>query len=213
MRIRIRIRIWIRNPGGGGIYKSLSPSLSLSFFFPISLSTTVCSPFYFLPSPLYLPSFLLLSFSLSLFLLEYNCYLSSSLPSYFSSFLYIPFFMIQIVTKQMLAITTCSPPLSPPSSSPYLLLISFLSTITDYHCIAMVAWTSPLPPITRGGGGVRRDWSLSLQHNTKLQSFAWPRLLGSAAFLKDIYAWVHDHPQHRGDMEWDGLDRGGIPGP
>lgn len=64
-----------------------------------------------------------------------------------------------------------------------------------------------------GGGGVRRDWSLSLQHNTKLQSFAWPRLLGSAAFLKDIYAWVHDHPQHRGDMEWDGLDRGGIPGP
>jgi hypothetical protein len=61
--------------------------------------------------------------------------------------------MIQIVTKQMLAITTCSPPLSPPSSSPYLLLISFLSNITDYHCIAMVAWTSPLPPITSGGGG------------------------------------------------------------
>jgi hypothetical protein len=53
----------------------------------------------------------------------------------------------------MLATTTCSPPLSPPSSSPYLLLISFLSNITDYHCIAMVAWTSPLPPITSGGGG------------------------------------------------------------
>ena len=38
-------------------------------------------------------------------------------------------------------------------------------------------------------------------------------MLGSAAFLKDTYAWVHDHPHHREDMEWDGLDKGGIPGP
>ena len=54
--------------GGWGIYKSLSPSLSLSFFFPISLSTTVCSPSTF-------------------FLLPYISLLSSSSPSLSLSFL------------------------------------------------------------------------------------------------------------------------------
>ena len=140
--------------GGGSTNLYLPRSLFLSLFPYIPL-------YYCLLSPS------------TLFLLPYISLLSSSSPSLSLSFLskiiatflrpflltfllfsiYIPFFMIQTVTKQMLAITTCSPPLSPPSSSPYLLLISFLSNITDYHCIAMVAWTSPLPPITRGGGG------------------------------------------------------------
>ena len=149
--MRIRIRIWIRNPGGG-IYKSLFPPLSPSFFFSLYPSLLLSAlPFYFLPSPLYLPSFLLLSFSLSLFPLENNCYLSSSLPSYLSSFLYIPFFMNQIVTKQTLAITTFSPPLSPPSSSPYLLLISFASNLTDYHC-SNGGMDLPPPPHNEWGG-------------------------------------------------------------
>ena len=137
----------------GGIYKSLSPPLSLSFSFSLYPSLLLSAlPFYSLPSPLYLPSFLLLSFSLSLFPLENNCYLSSSLPSYLSSFLYIPFFMNQIVTKQTLAITTFSPPLSPPSSSPYLLLISFASNITDYHC-SNGGMDLPPPPHNEWGGG------------------------------------------------------------
>ncbi len=153
MRIRIRIRIWIRNPGGG-IYNSLFPPLSLSFFFSLYPSLLLSAlPFYFLPSPLYLPLFLLLTFSLSLFLSKIIATFLRPFLLTFLLFLYIPFFMIQIVTKQMLAITTWSPPLSPPSSSPYLLLISFLSNITDYHC-SNGGMDLPPPPHNewRGGG-------------------------------------------------------------
>ena len=162
MRIRIRIRIWIRNPGGGDLQISISPALSFFLFFPISLSTTVCSPLLLSSFSPISPSFLLLSFSLSLFPLENNCNLSSSLPSYFSSFFYLyPFLHDQTVTKQMLATTTCSPPLSPPSSSPYLLLISFLSNITDYHCCNGDMDLPPPPHNEWGGGGEKGLVSLS----------------------------------------------------
>ena len=151
MRIRIRIRIWIRNPGGGGSTNLYLPrSLFLSFFlYPSLLLSALPSTFFLLP---YISLLSSSSPSLSLFPLENNCYLSSSLPSYLSSFLYIPFFMNQIVTKQTLAITTFSPPLSPPSSSPYLLLISFASNITDYHC-SNGGMDLPPPPHNEWGGG------------------------------------------------------------
>ena len=60
--------------------------------------------------------------------------------------------MNQIVTKQTLAITTFSPPLSPPSSSPYLLLISFASNLTDSHC-SIGGMDLPPPPHNEWGGG------------------------------------------------------------
>ena len=159
MRIRIRIRIWIRNPGGGSTNLYFPRSLFLSFFPYIPLYYCLLSPstFFLLP---YIS--LLSSSSLSLFLLENNCYLSSSLPSYFSSFFYLyPFLHDQTVTKQMLATTTCSPPLSPPSSSPYLLLISFLSNITDYHCSNGGMDLPPPPHNEWGGGGEKGLVSLS----------------------------------------------------
>ena len=69
MRIRIRIRIWIRNPGGGG---------STNLYLPRSLFLSLFS---------YIPLYYCLLSPSTLFLLPYISLLSSSSPSLSLSFL------------------------------------------------------------------------------------------------------------------------------